>query len=44
MKKKEFIAKHKVLFSDRTEVEKENILSDIYDRIVGVRSPLEDTI
>ena len=43
MKKKEFIAKHKVLFSDRTEVEKENI-SDIYDRIVGVRSPLEDTI
>ena len=30
MKKKEFIAKHKVL--------------DIYDRIVGVRSPLEDTI
>lgn len=44
MKKKEFIAKHKVLFSDRTEAEKENILSDIYDRIVGVRSPLEDTI
>lgn len=44
MKKKEFIAKHKVLFSDRTEAEKENILSDIYDRIVGVRSPLEGTI
>lgn len=44
MKKKEFITKHKVLFSDRTEAEKENILSDIYDRIVGVRSPLEDTI
>jgi hypothetical protein len=44
MKKKEFITKHKILFSDRTEAEKENILSDIYDRIVGVRSPLEDTI
>ena len=44
MKKKEFITKHKVFFPDRTEAEKENILSDIYDRIVGVRSPLEDTI
>ncbi|WP_195531852.1 hypothetical protein [Bacteroides finegoldii] len=44
MKKKEFVAKHKVLFPDRTEIEKENILSDIYDKIVGVRSPLEDTI
>ncbi len=44
MKKKEFVARHKVLFLDRTEIEKENILSDIYDKIVGVRSPLEDTI
>lgn len=44
MKKKDFITKHKFLFSGRTEAEKENILSDIYDRIVGVRSPLEDTI
>lgn len=44
MKKKEFISKHKVFFSDRAESEKENILSDIYDKIVGARSPLEDTI
>lgn len=44
MKKKEFIAKHKVLFSGRTENEKESSLSDIYDRIVGVRSPSESII
>ena len=41
MKKKEFINKHKTsFFLDRTE--RENILSDIYDRIVGVISPLGD--
>ena len=44
MKKKDFITKHKVLFSGRTENEKESILSDIYDRIVGVRSPSESII
>lgn len=44
MKKKEFIAKHKILFFDRAETEKENILSDIYDRIVGVRTPSEGII
>lgn len=44
MKKREFIAKHKVLFPDRNESERESVLSDIYDRIVGVRSPLEDTV
>jgi len=44
MKKKEFIVKHKVFFSDRTETEKENILSDIYDKIVGVRTPSEGII
>lgn len=44
MKKKEFIAKHKVFFPDRTDSEKENILSDIYDKIVGVRTPSEGII
>lgn len=44
MKKREFIAKHKVFFSDRTESEKENILSDIYDKIVGARTPSEGII
>lgn len=44
MKKKEFVAKHKVFFSDRTETEKENILSDIYDKIVGIRTPSEGII
>lgn len=43
MKKKEFINKHKSsFFLDRTEMERENILSDIYDKIVGARSPLGD--
>lgn len=43
MKKKEFINKHKTsFFLDRTEAERENILSDIYDRIVGARSPSGD--
>lgn len=42
MKKKDFITKHKFLFSGRTE--NESILSDIYDRIVGVRSPSESII
>lgn len=45
MKKKDFVNKHKMtFFLDRSELERESILSDIYDRIVGVRSPLEDTI
>ena len=44
MKKKDFITKHKFLFSFLTENEKESILSDIYDRIVGVRSPSESII
>lgn len=44
MKKKEFVAKHKVFFSDRTETEKENILSDIYDKIMGIRTPSEGII
>lgn len=46
MKKKDFINMHKncMFLKGRKDSEKENILSDIYDRIVGVRSPLEDTI
>lgn len=45
MKKKDFVNKHKTtFFLDRSELERESILSDIYDRIVGIRSPLEDTI
>lgn len=45
MKKKDFVLIHKTtFFLDRSELERESILSDIYDRIVGVRSPLEDTI
>lgn len=40
MKKREFINKHKTsFFLDRTETERENILSDIYDRIVNARPP-----
>lgn len=43
MKKREFINKHKTsFFLDRTETGRENILSDIYDRIVGARSPSGD--
>lgn len=43
MKKREFINKHKTsFFLDRTETE--NILSDIYDRIVSARPPSVDII
>ena len=45
MKKKEFINKHKTsFFLDRTETERENILSDIYDRIINARPPSVDII
>ena len=45
MKKREFINKHKTsFFLDRTETERENILSDIYDRIVSARPPSVDII
>lgn len=45
MKKREFINKHKTaFFLDRTETERENILSDIYDRIVNARPPSGDII
>lgn len=45
MKKKEFINKHKTsFFLDRTETERENILSDIYDRIVSARPSSVDII
>ena len=45
MKKREFINKHKTsFFLDRTETEGENILSDIYDRIVSARPPSVDII
>ena len=45
MKKREFINKHKTsFFLDRTETERENILSDIYDRIVSARPPTVDII
>lgn len=45
MKKREFINKHKTsFFLDRTEDERENILSDIYDRIVSARPPSVDII
>lgn len=45
MKKREFINKHKTsFFLDRTETERENILSDIYDRIVSTRPPSVDII
>lgn len=42
MKKKDFIVKHKgcMFLEGRTDQEKENILSDIYDKIVGNISPL----
>lgn len=35
MKKKEFIDRHKMLFQDRAEEEREKLLSDIYDKIKG---------
>jgi len=45
MKKREFINKHNTsFFLDRTETERENILSDIYDRIVNARPPSGDII
>lgn len=45
MKKREFINTHKTsFFLDRTETERENILSDIYDRIVNARPPSGDII
>ena len=45
MKKRELINKHKTsFFLDRTETERENILSDIYDRIVSARPPSVDII
>lgn len=45
MKKKDFVNKHKAtFFLDRSELERENILSDIYDKIVGVRTPSGDII
>lgn len=45
MKKREFINKHKTsFFLDRTETEREDILSDIYDRIVSARPPSVDII
>ena len=45
MKKTEFINKHKTsFFLDRTDTERENILSDIYDRIVNARPPSGDII
>lgn len=45
MKKREFINKHKTsFFLDRTETDSENILSDIYDRIVSARPPSVDII
>ena len=45
MKKREFINKHKTsFFLDRTETERENILSDIYDRIVSAIPPSVDII
>lgn len=45
MKKREFINKHKTsFFLDRTETERENILSDIYDRVVSARPPSVDII
>lgn len=45
MKKREFINKHKTsFFLDRTETERENILSNIYDRIVSARPPSVDII
>ena len=45
MKKREFINKHKTSFYlARTETETENILPDIYDRIVSARPPSVDII
>ena len=44
MKKKDFIIQHKgcMFLEGKTDREKEEILSDIYDKIVGIRSPLGD--
>lgn len=44
MKKKDFIAKHKgcMFLEGRTDQEKENVLSDIYDKIIGIRPTLVD--
>lgn len=46
MKKKDFINMHKncMFLKGRKDCEKESILSDIYDKIVGIRTPSEGII